>query len=500
MKEPSDKDQKNTLYLNTSPREEILKKQKELITLSKDTDNNKNVEKKMYEESSDRWFVMVSFCFCLFCNGFQFFTFEPIFNEFSIHYNISEWKIKMFSIIYMIIYPFLCIPEGWFIDSKGIKKGLIIASSFTLIGSFLKIFIKKDKSLITCYIGQILSGLVRPGLLNSPGKIAAEWFSEDKRTIICSICCLSDIAGILVGYLWNLAYVKENSTKEDFEEHIFRYMLSEFILIIILCIPAFFIEKDKPEIPPSPSQKNKNLKNTILKTSLKILFTKKNYIFIIISTFFTFGYYYVMATTNISLLSLYSITRKQSIYIYGLSSAIGFISSVIISFIVDKFKIFKLIIIILCISGTIFQAILTFLLELIKPKNLNAYAIGLIFYSLINATIIPFYTIGMNYACEITYPAGESINGGFMMIMPQLLGIIGTFLFDNIITNHKNAPWITNVILLIFMLFSCIIVIFLDNKLDRNEIDIAGRLKEEKEDEKIQSDKNNQVNVEINQK
>ena len=206
-----------------------------------------------------------------------------------------------------------------------------------------------------------------------------------------------------------------------------------------------------------------------------------------------------MATTNISLLSLYSITRKQSIYIYGLSSAIGFISSVIISFIVDKFKIFKLIIIILCISGTIFQAILTFLLELIKPKNLNAYAIGLIFYSLINATIIPFYTIGMNYACEITYPAGESINGGFMMIMPQLLGIIGTFLFDNIITNHKNAPWITNVILLIFMLFSCIIVIFLDNKLDRNEIDIAGRLKEEKEDEKIQSDKNNQVNVEINQ-
>ena len=65
--------------------------------------------------------------------------------------------------------------------------------------------------------------------------------------------------------------------------------------------------------------------------------------------------------------------------------------------------------IILAVSGTIFQALFTLLLELVEKKDLNAYAIGIIMYSLINISIISFYSIGMNYACEITYPVGEAI-------------------------------------------------------------------------------------------
>ena len=143
-----------------------------------------------------------------------------------------------------------------------------------------------------------------------------------------------------------------------------------------------------------------------------------------------------------------------------------------------------------------FQALFTFLLELIESKHLNAYAIGLVLYTLVNMIVVPFYTIGMNYACEITYPVGESINGGIMMTMSQLSGIGGTFLCDYFITNHKSKPWISNVILLGFFAVSCIFVFLFDEKLDRQEVEQAGRLKEGKneDDKKVEP-----VTVEVKQ-
>ena len=140
-----------------------------------------------------------------------------------------------------------------------------------------------------CYLGQILSALFRPLILNSPGKIASIWFKEEKRTLICSICCLCDTFGILVGYLFNLAFIREkdNQNKDDFREKVFRYMLSEFIIVAFLCIPSFFIEKDKPDTPSSQSQ-NKNKFNLI--KDLKLLFTNLKFIFLL----FSFFYYWIL--------------------------------------------------------------------------------------------------------------------------------------------------------------------------------------------------------------
>ena len=490
-------EKKDILPLNTSHshREETHKSERNLIHINeKAGETNKNVVKSLYEEDPHRWYVLTSICFCIFANGFQFVTFIPIFNDFSFHYDISKWRINMFAFIYMVIFPFLFIPESLFIDKIGIKIGMKICSGCTLIGSFLQIFINNDKSLSTCYIGQILSGLVRPCLLSIPGKITTEWFSEDKRTLICSLCYLSDIAGILIGYLWSLAYIKEDSSKEDFRERIFRYMLSKFIVVIVLCICPFFIDKDIPDKPPSPSQNKDNLKDRTFKNDVKMLFSNKSYIFLLISTFFMAGYYYSMIAITIKLLGLYELTQRKSIYTFGLSSFIGIISSIIISFILDKYKKYKLFLIIFSGFATLCQVFITFLLELVKTKGLNQYAISLVLYSLLKAGAIPFFTIEMNYACEITYPVNESINGGFLMTMPQLCGIIGLFLFDHLIENNSNKAWISNLILLIFLVLSCIFSFFLDDNLKRIDIDLNGRAKDEKEDEKIESN-----NVEIKQ-
>ena len=493
---PNTQDPKNQNKQNQSkPEEEGCKTEKNLVDSSPSQVTVAQNQIK-YQETPYRWYVMVAYCLTVFANGFQWVTFSAIATAFSNNYGVPSWKVNMFSLMYMIIYPFVCIPEGWLIDSYSTRLGIILAAATTLLGAGLKMFINKDTSLACCFVGQFFSGLFQPALLNSPGKIAANWFREDIRTVICTICCLADTVGIFVGFLWNIAFVDENAETEKYKDQVFNYILSEFILNIVFCIPAFFIFKDKPDIPPSPSQSDEKSEKIDLITSLKMLFTNVRFIFLLIATLFVVGYYDVMGTIINSLFDLYGITGEQSSIIYAVSSVAGMLASLVISWLLDKYKKFKLFMIILCISGTVLQALFTFLMELAKSKDFSAYAIGLVLYTLVNVIIVPFYTIGMNYACEITYPVGESINGGIMMTMSQLSGIGGTFLCDHFINHNKDKPWISNVILLGFFAISCIFVFLFDEKLDRQEVDKAGREKEEKEGEK----KNEIVTIEVTKK
>ena len=102
----------------------------------------------------------------------------------------------------------------------------------------------------------------------------------------------------------------------------------------------------------------------------------------------------------------------------------------------------------------------------------------IIVYSLINIVVVPFFSIGMNYACEIAFPVGESINGSIIASMPQLSGIGGTFLLDQFISNVKDKKWISNVILLGFFALSCVCVFLIDDKLVRHEIEKMTELSE----------------------
>lgn len=485
--------EKNIKYID-SQREIGQKSEKTLIQASKSEIMNKT-ESIEYKESPERWYNLVAYCFCLFANGLQLFSFSPISNHFLIHYSIPIWKINLLTMIYFIIYPFVFVPEAWFLEKYNLKIGLFLPSICTLVGSIFKVFTNYDKTFSICFIGQIISGLFRPLLLSAPGKLASNWFKEDKRTIICSIISLSDTAGILVGYLWNLGFIKEDANEDEFKDQLFRYFLSKCILILLFCIPGLFVDKNKPDFFSSPSQSKKIL---LFIDNLKMLCKNKKYIFLLISSFFIVGYYFILGNIINNYLDMYKITKNQCFIIYSVSIVAGIISSIIISIILDKIKKFKLFLIILSFSGLIFQILFTVLLELSKSKDLNGFAISVIFYILLNVAIIPFYTIVFNYTCEISFPTIESYSVGLLMLMPQLCGIVGFYLFDHLIKNNSNKPWIINVILIAILAVSLLMFFFLDNELPRYNIDKNEKINEGS-DKHSDKDLAREVKIEINQ-
>ena len=428
--------------------------------------------KEEFGETPYRFYIVVSYFLLTFANGFQWVTFSSCAENFGDAYDMPSWKVNMFSLIYMIIYPFVCIPQGYLVDAYSTRLGLIIAAFCTLLGAGLKLFVNKSMTLV--FIGQCLAGLFQPCIINSPGKIAANWFRVNMRNLITTICCISDTIGILFGFIFHMfiidSKIDPKVEPQKYKDQFYDYIFWEFIINIVFCLPTFFIIRNKPLIPPSPSQKEQE--PIPLKESVKLLFANKKFIYLLISTFFVVGYYTVYGTILNSYLYLYDISDTQSSIIYGVASGIGIVASIGISALLDKYKKFKLFMVIFVILGMIFQALFTALLELsLHYSWMNKYAIGLVMYTLVNVIVISFYTIGMNYSCEITYPVGESINGGFMMTMSQISGIAGTFGCDALINNYPDKKYATNVVLLGFFVIACVFVFLLDEKLARNEVD-----------------------------
>ena len=84
--------------------------------------------------------------------------------------------------------------------------------------------------------------------------------------------------------------------------------------------------------------------------------------------------------------------------------------------------------------------------------------------------------------------------------MYQLSRIGGTFLCDHFINHNENKPWISNVILLGFFAVSCIFVFLFDEKLNRQEVDQAGRGKEEAKKEGENKGSTQVVTIEVAKK
>ena len=146
----------------------------------------------------------------------------------------------------MILYPIGCVPQAYITDNISTSLGLRIPAILTILGSFIKIFL--NSHLFFAYLGQILVASFQPAILNSPAKIASLWFDQESRVLVTSICCSSNTIGVLFGYLIHGFVVNADITNAStYHTQFAKYMVVEFIITTVLCLPMLLLIKEKPE-------------------------------------------------------------------------------------------------------------------------------------------------------------------------------------------------------------------------------------------------------------
>ena len=145
------------------------------------------------------------------------------------------------------------------------------------------------------------------------------------------------------------------------------------------------------------------------------------------------GFFNLYGTISNTLLAMYHVSDEEISTIVGVANITGIISTLVVSAILDKFKNYKKIFIILNIVGILAHGLLTLGIEMFEDK---AFIILMIGEVIVYCCILPIYTCSMDFVCEITYPVGETISGGIIMSFTQISGII-IVLFINLDSNMR---------------------------------------------------------------
>jgi len=243
---------------------------------------------------------------------------------------------------------------------------------------------------------------------------------------------------------------------ENFKENLFYYLLTECIISFVLCIPAAIFMRSKPEVPPSISQKDHEKPKFI--ESIKILYSNRNFVFLSLAFAFIIGFFNVIGTKVNSIFVKYNVIDANQIsLIAAVANVAGIIGSIVMSLIVDKYKKYKLIFILLAFVGFLSQLLITVLCEIITDSSLF-FVVLLLLFSMTMFSIVPVFTISYDLVIELTYPVGESISGGIIMTSSQISGIIAIFIVDYFIAN--NLPRYTSCIICLIMLFIAFVSLF----------------------------------------
>jgi cyanate permease len=355
-----------------------------------------------------RWIMLIVYMLIVAVNQLMWITFASITSEAALHYGVSDMKIGILSMCFMIVYIVVSIPASWIIDTYGIRIGVGIGVVLTGVFGLLRGLIPINYNLLL--LSQIGIAIGQPFLLNSVTKIAARWFPIEERATASGLGTLAMYIGILAGMILTPYLVIGSG--------IGGMLFIYGILSVIAAITFFVFAKERPLTAPC----NKDQEERALAIEgLKLIFRFKNFNLLMFIFFVALGVFNGITTWIENILSPRGFSAVQAGTTGGLMIIGGILGALIIPILSDHYRKRTPFIIIALAGATLSLIGITFATNyLILLASGTAYG----FFLLSSGPI------GFQYGAEITYPVSEGTSNGFLILMGQISGIAFIFGMD----------------------------------------------------------------------
>jgi len=389
-------------------------------------------------------------------------TCAPIITNLQEMYGISFNVVNLSTLVGMILYIPATIPGNYILDTYGIKKGLMVGTALTLLGGWVRMLAGSSFGFVL--LGQILAALGSPLICNAPQKISAYWTSPKQRTMFTVMLMLTGVVGGSVGFLLPGYIVGEASSPEVAKPLFLRLLLIEAIIATVLCVPLFIFFREKPPSPPSASAM---VKRAPFKQGIKLLFTNKNFLWLLGQQGCVLGAINTLITVMQSLINPFGYTQVQSSALGVVTNVSSVVGCLILGYLVEKTKKFKLGIVLSSIVGL---AIYGFFTGALYWNNFIALAV---IVAVLAFVLAPSGPVALEFGCEITFPVGEALAGGAILSVIQIVCPAQTFIVGAIMEhNDPKKGAIYSIIMLIgFMVVGFICSLFIKQNLIRSTHD-----------------------------
>ncbi|MBN1801034.1 MAG: MFS transporter [Candidatus Lokiarchaeota archaeon] len=359
----------------------------------------------------------------------------------AVYYGVGEFEIILLAMTFMIAYIPVTFLSAWVLDKYDFKIGAGLGA--TLIGIFGLLRFFAFNTYILVLIFQLGIAVGQPFILNAYTKLSANWFPESERQTATGLSMLSQFLGIALG-MFVTPYIVINLGELGFP--VMNLLYGSIALIFMLLFLVF--AKSRPPTPPS---KELISEKVMMTEGLKQLFTNKKFLILFVSFFFGVGVlnWLITFSEGISLGKGYDqlfAGNFGGFLVFG-----GIVGSLVVSFLAEKIKSRKILLMSSFIIATISLFIISFSTEQI---------LILIFSFLLGFGILSAAPVALEYAVDITKPVPEASSNGMLMMFGQVGGIILMLGLEGV--TLPNGDYFPSLILqAIFLAIIVILTLFL---------------------------------------
>jgi cyanate permease len=357
-----------------------------------------------------RWMMLIVYMFMVAVNQLLWITFAPITGDATRYYGVTDLRIGILSMCFMIVYIVVSIPASWIIDKYGIRKGVGIGAVFTGVFGLLRGFAGPDYNLLL--LAQIGIAIGQPFILNAITKLAARWFPIEERATAAGLGTLAMYLGILLGMTLTPYLVIGSGIGG---------MLNIYGIVSILTTIGFLvlIKESPPTAPCLPDQEERSLVYDGFKQTLRT----KDFILLMVIFFIGLGVFNAVTTWIEDILRPRGFSATQAGITGGLMIIGGIIGALFIPILSDRYKKRTPFIILALTGATLGLAGITFA---------TSYWLLLTSGMVLGFFLLSSGPIGFQYGAEITYPASEGTSNGMLLLMGQVSGIAFIFGMDSL--------------------------------------------------------------------
>lgn len=362
-----------------------------------------------YKVYGYRWIMLTVYMLAIAVNQIMWITFAPITINASQFYNVSDLRIGILSMCFMVVYLFVSIPASWIIDTYGIRAGVGIGVMLTGIFGLLRGLFSDTYTLLLIF--QIGIAVGQPFLLNSITKVAARWFPLSERATASGLATLAMYLGIMGG----MTLTPFLSNGRGIEGMLFIYGIISMSTVVIF----FIFARERPATAPcSPEQEERALAID----GMKLLFRNRDFLWLMIIFFVGLGVFNAVTTWIENIVGPRGFSAEQAGITGGLMIVGGIIGALIMPLLSDRYQ-KRIPFIMIALAGAT--------IGLVGVTFTENYPLLLVSAAAFGFFLLSSGPIGFQYGAEVTFPVSEGTSNGFLLLMGQVSGIAFIFGMDS---------------------------------------------------------------------
>lgn len=344
-----------------------------------------------------RWVVLAVFMFTNLTIQALWISYAPITGPAAQFYRVTDLKIGLLAMTFMLAFIPLSIPVSWAIDTYGFRLTVSIGAVLMGVFGIVRGLAGADYNLVL--LSTIGIAAAQPFLLNAWTKLPAQWFGIDERATAVGLVTLASLIGTALGMVLTPMLIGSMSIPTI--QLIYGAVTAFSALLFVL------FAREKPATPPCPpGQEVRALMLDGLKHALKI----PEFWLYLAAFFVAMGIFNGISTWVENIIRPRGFSPADAGTLGAMMLVGGVLGAVVLPPISDRLhkrQIFILIGFIFAIPGVLGVAFAASQWLLFA----SAFVVGFF--------LVSVGPIGMQYAAEITYPTPEGTSNGLIQLFGQ---------------------------------------------------------------------------------